>query len=186
MAMRRLEAGHLTVRGRHEDLVFHMCMFLNQLTAGDTYRTVSFPEFWDEENMGVMGRYLSMNRRVAVRGVHVRRVLVCRAPKPAPRSRSLTGRVLEAHRTAGARLGRGQSLNTRVRWVPQEQYLRWRKSDHFALWARGTDTIAIFPKYSPTRRRGRYQLERIRFVRLRDPADLVGRFDEHWAQAKKL
>lgn len=62
--------------GNHQDIVSGLTQYLASLKQGDQYLTVSLPSFWHSANIGVNGRFLTMNRLIAQRGATVRRVLI--------------------------------------------------------------------------------------------------------------
>lgn len=62
--------------GDHEDIVTGLTQSLAILREADEYWTVSIPAFWHKRNLGVRGRYLSMNRTAAMRGVMIRRLFL--------------------------------------------------------------------------------------------------------------
>ena len=72
-AMRRY---HHEIYGDREDIIDSLVLYLGVLDQGDQYLTVTLPGFWTEENLGVDGRFLAMNRVMALRGVIVRRVFL--------------------------------------------------------------------------------------------------------------
>ena len=86
MAKRRLDLLHRAIVdmgkgvhdmfGDHEDIVSGMTSLMSSLGPGDEYLTISIPLFWTQRNMGVDGRFLSMNKVAATRGATIRRVFL--------------------------------------------------------------------------------------------------------------
>jgi len=71
-----LESGSVTIRGEHNDFVLKLCSYLSTLASGDEYWAVTVPDFWKSVNLGIRGRYLSMNAEIARRGAKVLRVFL--------------------------------------------------------------------------------------------------------------
>ncbi len=73
-----MSSGVFDLSGGHEDIVSAMSMYLSILQPGDAFFTQSFPMFWFPGNLGINGRFLTMNRMIARRGVSVRHLfLLC-------------------------------------------------------------------------------------------------------------
>jgi serine/threonine protein kinase len=62
--------------GDHEAIVSMMCGCLQSLNRHDAYLAISIPEFWNAHNLGVNGRFLSMNVLAAKRRATIRRVFL--------------------------------------------------------------------------------------------------------------
>jgi serine/threonine protein kinase len=75
-AISELETGSLTVGEGHDNLVVKLCSYLSTLGKGDEYWAVTVPDFWRPDNLGVRGRYLSMNAEIVRRGAKVFRVFL--------------------------------------------------------------------------------------------------------------
>lgn len=70
--------GVFDLSGDHEDIVSGLTMYLSMLEEGDAFFTQSIPMLWLTENLGINGRFVSMNRMIAKRGVTVRHLfLLC-------------------------------------------------------------------------------------------------------------
>jgi hypothetical protein len=81
-------------RGDREELINALLRYLRVLNDGDEYVTVTVPEFWSDGNLGLNGRFLTMNKMMALRGVAIRRVfLLCESD----RKDALTLRILKEH-----------------------------------------------------------------------------------------
>ncbi|MHB9111199.1 MAG: protein kinase domain-containing protein [Thermoleophilia bacterium] len=62
--------------GSHEDIISCLTQCLSLLENGDRYYTITIPDFWRPQNLGINGRFLTMNKLAAQRGVTVRRVFL--------------------------------------------------------------------------------------------------------------
>jgi serine/threonine protein kinase len=71
-----LNSGSVTIRGGHNALVVKLCRYLSTLEKGDEYWAVTVPDFWSPQNLGMQGRYLSMNAEIIRRGASVSRVFL--------------------------------------------------------------------------------------------------------------
>jgi hypothetical protein len=69
-----LQAGSVTITGGPDEFVPKLCSYLSTLSQGDQYWTVTIPDFWTADNLGVQARYLSMNAEIVRRGAIVERV----------------------------------------------------------------------------------------------------------------
>src|SRR5262249_3141876 len=64
----QLEKGSVTLSvpavGGRDQLVLKLCSYMSTLGPGDEYWAVTIPDFWLPRNLGVQGRYLSMNAEI--------------------------------------------------------------------------------------------------------------------------
>jgi serine/threonine protein kinase len=67
--------GALTIEGDHDEIVERMARYLGNLGAGE-YFAVTVANYWQPGNLGVGGRYLSMNMELARTGLKIRRVFM--------------------------------------------------------------------------------------------------------------
>lgn len=96
-----MKRGHFEIWGEREDLVDALVKYLGVLEDGDSYVTVTVPEYWTENNLGVNGRFLTLNKDLARRGVSVSRLFLLAKQDLADMERK---RILEAHLAAWADL----------------------------------------------------------------------------------
>jgi serine/threonine protein kinase len=75
-----LHRGHLEVYGSREQIVPSLCRLLGSAERHDRYDTVTLPDYWTDENLGSMGRFLTMNKHMVRKGVHIRRVFLVSKP----------------------------------------------------------------------------------------------------------
>lgn len=70
--------GHHILTADREELINSLLRYLRVLKEGDEYLTVTVPAFWSPENLGVNGRFLTLNQMMAQKGVVIRRIfLLC-------------------------------------------------------------------------------------------------------------
>ena len=66
--------GVMDITGDHEEIVAGFSEFLSILQEGDEYFTISIPQFWTARNMGINGRFVSINKLCIQRSVTIRRL----------------------------------------------------------------------------------------------------------------
>lgn len=72
----RLERGHLEVYGHRDRIVASLCRLLGSAREKHRYRTMTLPDYWTDENLGSFGRFLTMNKHMARRGVKIDRLFL--------------------------------------------------------------------------------------------------------------
>ncbi len=131
--------GVFDISGDHEDLVSGMTGYLSVLESGDQYYAITVPDFWDQRNLGIRGRFLSMNRQIGERGVQIRRLFLV-THQELDDSRSLFWEVATAHRELRA--------DMRVKIVtPEEQQQSKRNDRHCGVWVKGESMTKLIPVY---------------------------------------
>lgn len=165
MRIRKLEGaladmahGIYDLTGDHEDLTAGLAQYLSLLglTNGDQYLTITIPAFWAASNLGIRGRYLSINRLVAERGATVRRLFIM--TKREERDESVQ-QILGAHRDVADSL-RTKGINVDNRDVSAGGY--WvgkhlitaaalkkvrREHSHYGLLTKDGHATWVFPVY---------------------------------------
>ncbi len=68
--------GHFEIWGEREELIDTLVKYIGVLEAGDTYVTVTVPGFWKADNLGVNGRFLTVNKDLVRNGVSFHRLFV--------------------------------------------------------------------------------------------------------------
>lgn len=68
--------GVYDLTGDHEQIVTDFTRFVSFLRPGDSYSSITTPHFWQPENIGIDGRFLSMNIDAAQHGAVIRRVFL--------------------------------------------------------------------------------------------------------------
>jgi serine/threonine protein kinase len=72
----RLGRGHFEVYGHRDRIVTSLCRLLGCARQGDLYRTMTLPDYWTDANLGSLGRFLTMNKHMARRGVRIERLFL--------------------------------------------------------------------------------------------------------------
>ena len=136
--------GMLDVNGDHETIVSALTQYLSVLEKGDQYLTVTVPQFWRGGNLGINGRYLTMNRLLAEKGIKIRRVfLLTREDRSNPEVRE----ILNAHLAMTAGL-LDDAVDLRV--IPMNRHRRAQAIQngvHCGIWIQGDRAMKIIPVY---------------------------------------
>jgi len=94
---RRLETmtrGHVEIVGEREELIDSLLEYLAVLRKGDEYITITAPQLWTDDNLGINGRFLTMNKILAQEGVVIRRIFIlCDEDRNDP----IVKRILQSH-----------------------------------------------------------------------------------------
>lgn len=195
-----LRNGFITLRGDHEAIVRYMCSFLGLLEEGDQYLTLTFPRFWDESNLGIHGRYLSLNRAAAARGVTIKRVLVVDEAEFSNRD-SLSRRVTRAHRESilDCLLVSNEDPSVRINVIDKEKdvekpgyhtVVHFASTEHHdrllhesrncALWRRKGQNLVITPLYVGDSMRG------LRLMLMEDTSKFDELFGKYYKQSTSI
>jgi len=89
----------LDLGGDHETLVANLCRYLSILQEGDNLLIRGVPKLWSGENLGINGRFVSMLRLLAERGVKIRLLFLV---SDEDRGNPEVAMILNAHRSAVA------------------------------------------------------------------------------------
>jgi hypothetical protein len=165
MRVRKLEGsladmahGIYDLTGDHEDLTAGLAQYLSLLglSNGDQYLTITIPAFWAASNLGIRGRYLSINRLVAERGATVRRVFILTGKEEKDEG---VQQILAAHGDVAVPL-RAKGINVDNREVSAGGY--WvgkhvitaaalkkvrREHSHYGLLTKDGHETWVFPVY---------------------------------------
>jgi serine/threonine protein kinase len=178
-----MSGGVYDLVGDHEVIVSGLTQYLGLLGDGDKYLTVSVPNFWYARNLGLNGRFLSMNTLASQRGAIVKRLFVVtetdrRNPEFQP---MITAQKMVLDETSALAL-KGRYEVKILDVTESERKDLVKKSHHFGLMARGDGEVAIFPEYRVD--------GSLAAVRFRAGSDLVGGlreiFEDYWHKAKEL
>ncbi|MGC2695018.1 MAG: hypothetical protein WA738_04430, partial [Candidatus Angelobacter sp.] len=178
-----MAGGVYDLVGDHETIVTGLTQYLGLLEKNDEYLTISVPRFWYPKNLGINGRFLSMNTLAAQRGAIVKRLFVI---TDSDRKAADFQSMIEAHKKVLSQIS-GLALKgryeVRVSDVTEsEEKDIMRKGHHFGLLVRGDDEVAIFPQYRTD--------GSLAAVRFRAGRDLVGglryTFEEYWDRSDDL
>ncbi len=149
--LRHLRRGSITVAGDHDQIVWRLCAYLSTLGKGDSYCTVTVPAFWRPENVGVRGRYLSMNLEVVRYGATIRRLFLL---TPHDRDIAEVRDVVKAHIELQRQFDAIKthdwtgSLETRFLLMREDDRRREIASGcHHGLWLRAGSAVSLIPQY---------------------------------------
>jgi hypothetical protein len=141
-----MAGGVYDLSGEHEDIVSGLTRYLSVLGTGDEYLAVTIPQFWTTKNLGINGRFLTMNRMLAERGVKIRRLFLVTKKELA--HRSPFRKVAEAHLRMQAELPSGVTVDSRFKIVSAaEQWDEVRQNRHLGAWIKGGAAMTIVPVY---------------------------------------
>jgi serine/threonine protein kinase len=165
--------GILDVHGDHEKIVSALTQYLSVLEKGDQYLTVTVPQFWQSGNLGINGRYLTMNQLLAERGVKIRRVfLVTREDQSNPEVR----KILEAHSTMTARLSEDAVDLRVILMTRQDRDEAIQNGDHCGIWIKNDLVMKIVPAYD-----GEAVLRTVRFRTSNQSVDSIRQWFDSYA-----
>jgi len=156
--------GMYEVRGDHDEIVMMLSEFIASCRPDDVYLTVSTPWLWSGKNLGVQGRFLSINKDMVKRGVVIRRIFLI-APDDVqdPEIRKILyaqKRVLDEIQeeseqrvnTVAPDLAKG-GVFTGVKSVSKERREELvRLGSHNGMWIRGNQAKIALPNYSEDRK----------------------------------
>lgn len=147
--------------GDHETMVARACDWLKALQRGDSYLSVSIPNFWSEDNLGVDGRFLSMNLLAAKHGATIRRVFLLTRSDLAQPDVCV---ILKAQLRAIRELQREKGLQTEnpeiaaggyyvgfARVTESEKSELIAQGNHFGLIYRKGSGVLVLPTYDRNR-----------------------------------
>jgi serine/threonine protein kinase len=175
--------GVAVVEGSHERIALKLSSYLSTLRRGDQYWTVSVVQFWHRKNLGVRGRYLSMNQELARRGVTIRRVFLL---TPSDRTRPETHEILRAHMEAQRFLAEtapkaAHQMETRFLMVNEAQLQAvLNRGDQRGVWISGASAVELLPVYDSS---GIIRLVHIRRIQRESVKPW---FDKYWQKARQL
>jgi serine/threonine protein kinase len=146
------------LRGDHETLVSAVTQYVSILGHGDKYLTISTPAYWLPQNLGLQGRFLSMNKLAAQSGATIRRIFM--VTKAELENDNHLRSVLAFHleemdelRKAGVQTDQSRiaagGYYTCVRVVESEERRQAmiREGLHFGLIIKGRYKIIMYPVY---------------------------------------
>jgi serine/threonine protein kinase len=153
-------AGVYDLIGDHEEIVSGLAQYLSLLGPGDEYLTVSLPSFWLEKNLGVNGRFLTMNKLAAIRGASIRRVFVMTEAEVQEDNEARA--IVESHVRALTELEeldvetRGVAGTSGYRcgvWVVSEEKREemLKEDHHFGLLVKDGKELVVYPIYTDDR-----------------------------------
>ena len=150
-----LHAGSVTITGGHDEFVMKLCSYLSTLSKGDEDWTVTIPDFWTADNLGVQGRYLSMNAEIVRRGAIVQRVFLLTEVEM--RDANVLA-IVDAHRDIQRHL---EAQGPKVRGVMDVRYKLVTETgrqraiaagDQQGMWIKGDSLVRVKALYNDSRR----------------------------------
>ncbi len=187
-----MRQGVFDLTGSHEDIANGLSQYLSVLQAGDHYLTVTLPSFWHPDNLGINGRFLSMNKLIAQRGAVVRRIFLI-TPEDEHNDAHLK-KIIEAHRKVMSELNEvnvqtdewklaAGGFYTGFKKVRQsERDFLIREGKHFGLWIKQGHKMMISPVYTEN--------GKIVTIRFRTSPDSADNLEDYFAkllqQTKRL
>ncbi len=186
-ALSDMASGVYDLVGDHELIVAGLTQSMRLLGPRDQYLTISVPRIWRPDNLGVNGRFLSMNTVAAKRGAVVRRVFVI---TPADRKEANFRRIMDSQKRVVDELKELKdeelpgSYEVRVLDVSNEKGDEiLKRGDHFGLLVKGKDEIAVFAEY---RKNGSLSAVRFRAGQNFGLSDRREVFERCWNKATPL
>lgn len=199
MRLESMVAGRYEILGHREELINSLLRYLGVLSRGDDYMTVTVPSFWSERNLGLHGRFLTMNMMMALRGVVVQRVfLLCdgdaddaqvctvlRAHLDAAKELEQEGVATRKAATPEASLAEGRVYYAGYVMVSEEERkLKVERGDHVAIWTqRNTNnTMAI----SFSSRPDTHEIGKVRFSASPRLREVLAEFERTISESRPL
>ncbi|MBI4541212.1 MAG: protein kinase [Gemmatimonadetes bacterium] len=155
--LRDMTRGLFHVAGDHNAIITSFSQALAVLRPGDVYLAVTVPLFWRPDNIGIMGRFYTMNLEIAKRGVRVRRVFMLTGEDEKDRH---FGAIIEAHQQLHNRLNKANTKPSEiddrrvtyfcgfVRRNFKEQADTINRGEHFGVWRSGSQHLLLVPYYT--------------------------------------
>lgn len=150
--------GLFHVAGDHNAIITSLCQALSVLRRGDLYLTVTVPSFWWPDNIGIMGRFYTMNMEIAKRGVRVLRVFILtKDDERHPHFKEIMEAQVRLHRrfnkTALRSAPRIDDQGVTyycgfVKWTVKQREEMIDKGDHFGIWRAGSQSLLVVPYYA--------------------------------------
>jgi serine/threonine-protein kinase len=143
--IRGMTYGTVDLNGTHEELISGLTHYLSVLGDGDEYLAISIPDFWSAQNAGINGRFLSMNRLLAQRGVRIRRLFLVTGDDLD--DQSLFRQVARQHLRKSRDLS-GAKWETFVKEVESDERSEMvSRFQHNGVWISNDEAIRILPVY---------------------------------------
>jgi serine/threonine protein kinase len=152
-----MKHGVYDLTGDHELIANGLSQYLSVLQSGDQYLTVTLPSFWHPRNLGINGRFLTMNKLIAQRGVIVRRIFIITSDDE--RNDPYLKKIIKAHQKIMKELTEVKVQTTEWKLETGGFYIGFKKVDrgerdlliregkHFGLWLKQGQGMLISPVY---------------------------------------
>lgn len=72
----KMQSGHLEIYGSRDKIITSLCRMLCVSGKGFVYNTMTIPHYWLENNLGPLGRFLTMNKHMVRRGLQTKRLFL--------------------------------------------------------------------------------------------------------------
>jgi serine/threonine protein kinase len=89
-----MKRRHFEIYGEREQLIDTLIKYMGSLQSGDIYATITVPDYWTEQNLGINGRFLTINKDLVRNGVVVNRLFLVPSNWE---SDATTVKILRAH-----------------------------------------------------------------------------------------
>ncbi len=144
-----LTQGIYDLYGEHDELVSALTQYVNFLEPGDEYLTVTVPQFWWPQNVGINGRFVAITKVAALRGATIRRIFAVNENDLA--TDIWLPQILQAQMKAVNEVSNYPTsgrYEAHVLAVDVETRRRMTSDgSHFGLLLKGDDAVAIYPRY---------------------------------------
>jgi serine/threonine protein kinase len=141
-----MNRGILDLSGDREEIVSGLSRYLSVLRKGDQYLAISVPECWSSGNLGINGRFLTMNRLLADRGVQIRRLFYVRETDFS--SDAEFRRIAEAHLNMRNLCQNPNNIELRYKVLDLKDFdSSVRNCEDIGAWFQGESAIIIVPVY---------------------------------------
>ena len=189
--MADMARGHFEIYGEREDLIDSLVKYISVLSQDDTYITVTVPDYWTKDNLGVNGRFLTVNKDLVRSGVHIRRLFLVSDEDLEESSAAM--KILRAHHQAQVDLGKSgiaqptfdEEIKTGhgtmyvgiCKFPTRDELKEYQKaSSHVAIWHRKetNQMISIIFSSRPIFEKGKIvgsQIVKVRFRQQRSPIE---------------
>lgn len=119
---------------------------MSALVRGDKFVSISIPQFWAPENMGIQGRFMSKTREAIERGVIVQRVFLLDERMDDPHLKE----IVAAHQAIAVDLNYPSNFGARYLQISKAEREHFvRSGKHFGLFLCDGSPTAMFPGYRP-------------------------------------
>lgn len=175
--IRDMASGIRELTGTREEIEWGLTNYLGVLRKGDEYLTITTPQFWHKNNMGLDGPYLSMNGLLARRGVRIRRCFLITVEEALSTNvREIARAHIDLQNTLPAH--QRQNLETRYRVIETDDLRKQliEGGEHFGVWITKEEALRIFLIYDLE-----WRLRTVRMLRTdADPEALRDQFEARW------
>lgn len=76
----KIRNGHIEIFGNRDRIIRSLCRIIGLAGEGDEYCTMTIPHYWLDQNLGPLGRFLTMNKHRVRKGLTIRRLFLVDDP----------------------------------------------------------------------------------------------------------